>query len=72
MVYVFERRTDGERIVGAVNAGDDLATLTAPAGLVDDLRVDLIWGEADLTIGDNNLRVSIPARSAALWLVSPE
>jgi glycosidase len=71
MVYVFERRSsEGERIVGAVNAGDDRHTLTAPAGLVDHLHVELIWGDADLSIGDNNLRVSVPSRGAAMWLVS--
>jgi glycosidase len=60
MVYVFERRSpDGERIVGAVNAGDSRHTLTAPAALVDDLEVKQIWGTAE------------PDRSAALWLVTP-
>jgi len=68
MVFVFERRSeDGERIVGAVNAGDNRQTLTAPAGLMNDLDVELIWGSAELTVGDNNLRVSVPAQQAALW-----
>ena len=68
MVYVYRRRSDdGEQLVAAVNAGDQRETLTAPAEVLDDVSIELLWGNATLETGENNLRVSMPQRSAALW-----
>ena len=59
-LYVFERFDSSERLMVAVNAGDEPATASAPG------TGDLLWGNATATDG----RINVPARSGAVWNVT--
>jgi glycosidase len=57
-LYVFERFDDNERLVIAVNAGDEPASATVEGGL------ELLWGDGTAAEGE----ATVPARSGAVWL----
>ncbi len=58
-LYAFERFDNSERLLVAVNAGDDAATANAEGQLT------LLWGEGTAIGGS----ITVPARSGAVWHV---
>jgi neopullulanase len=66
MAYACERTGEGERIVVIVNAGDDRETHSVPMDRAS-TRAALLWGHSDVEVGENQLRISMAPRSAAIW-----
>lgn len=66
MVYAFERSAEGERIVVIVNAGDERETQSVPHDW-GTTSAELLWGHSEVELGENQLRVSMAPRSAAIW-----
>ncbi|NNF63432.1 MAG: DUF3459 domain-containing protein [Acidimicrobiia bacterium] len=66
MMFVFRRSSEDETLLVAVNAGDDAASvvMTLPGA-----EFGLVWGEGAAEQGDNNVRLNLAARSAAVWTV---
>ncbi len=69
MLTVFERASDDERILVAVNAGDHRETAELLVEEYAGTHMDLLWGEAAIETGSNHTRISVGPRSAALWRV---
>ena len=67
MAYAFERGDGGDRIVVVLNAGDERETQAVPYPKLDARSAELLWGEAEVTLGKNQIRVSMGPRSAAIW-----
>ncbi|MEA2058909.1 MAG: alpha-glucosidase C-terminal domain-containing protein, partial [Actinomycetota bacterium] len=67
MAYAFERRSDDERIVVLINAGDARESQAVPYPALDARRAKLLWGDAEVTLGEKQMRVSMAPRSAAIW-----
>ena len=67
MIYAFERAVGGDRIVVMVNAGDETESQTVPFQLVDAAKGELLWGSAEVVPGENQLRVAMSPRSAAIY-----
>jgi cyclomaltodextrinase / maltogenic alpha-amylase / neopullulanase len=67
MLYVFERSAGDERIVVAVNAGEE--TEAASLTTVDNggLSFERLWGTGTATVGEHHARLSVPPRSAGMW-----
>jgi glycosidase len=59
MLYVFERFDDDERVVVAVNAGDEPASATLGSSS------ELLWGDGSHERG----QITVPGRSGAVWLL---
>jgi glycosidase len=67
-VYVFERQLGDETLLVAVNAGEGAQGVTlaaAPAGA-------LVYGKGEATMQRDGVRLSIEARSGAIWLQGSE
>jgi cyclomaltodextrinase / maltogenic alpha-amylase / neopullulanase len=58
-LYVFERFDNSERLLVAVNAGDDAASAE-----VGHHSLDILWGAGETAAG----RVTLPARTGGVWL----
>ena len=72
MVYAVERGTGPERVVVIVNAGDERETQAVPYDVVPDAGpLELLWGAADAEFGENQIRMSMAPRSAAILRVPP-
>ena len=69
MLYIFERREGDERIIVAINAGEE--TEAAVLTNVDHaaVRFRSLWGHGTASLGEHHARLSIPPRSAGIWLV---
>lgn len=67
MLFVFSRSTETETMVIAVNSGEDAASasLTLPA-----TDFELVWGSGTAEQGENTIRLTVTARSAAVWSVT--
>jgi glycosidase len=63
-VYAFERRHEGDRVLVAVNTADQAVH---PWMELDGSSVELLFGEAEVVLGDGVVRLAIPRRSAAVW-----
>jgi len=59
-LYVFERFDDDERLLIAVNAGEEEASAESDGDL------DLLWGDGSVTEGT----VTVPARSGVVWMLT--
>ena len=69
MLSIFARGDASERILVAVNAGEDTELASLP--LTEDTdEFELLWGTASVTIGENHARISVPPRSGAVWRVA--
>ncbi len=66
-MFVFSRVDEQERIVVAVNAGDQAAgaNVAGPIG-----TYHTIWGDGGINLDDNTVRIALPPRSGAVWTVS--
>jgi glycosidase len=70
MICVFERRSDdGEELIVAVNAGTSRETLSLPLSDFPGDRLSLLWGSGTAEHGEHNARLSMPARSGAVWTI---
>ncbi len=67
MTYVFTRAAGDERILVAVNAGRDRETVSLSHNRIRFGEATLIWGNGELTAGENQTSISIAPRSAAIW-----
>ncbi|MEN8114413.1 MAG: alpha-amylase family glycosyl hydrolase, partial [Actinomycetota bacterium] len=63
MMHVASRIADGEQLLVVVNAGRERETMS----LVCCENADLLWGNGELTVGENQARISMGPRSAAIW-----
>ncbi len=70
MTYAFLRTAGDERILVVVNAGRDRETVSLSHGRVQFDTASLIWGNGDLTVGENQSSISVAPRSAAMWSLS--
>ena len=71
MMSVYERRgDDGEILLVAVNAGTSRETLSLPLSDFGGGRLEPVWGDAEVEHGEHNARLSVPARGAAVWVIS--
>jgi hypothetical protein len=60
MLYVFERFDDSERVVVAVNGGDEAASAAL------DGSSESLWGDGSHEEGE----ITVPGRSGAVWRVT--
>ncbi|MDX2466625.1 MAG: DUF3459 domain-containing protein [Acidimicrobiia bacterium] len=58
-LYVFERFDDTERLLTAVNAGEEASAAAMTSGL------ELLWGNA----ASSPTGIAVPGRSGAVWRV---
>ena len=66
MSYAVERSDGDEHLLVVVNAGRERETLSLTCCPAD----ELLWGDGELTVGDNQTSISMPPRSAAIWRLS--
>ncbi len=66
MSYAVERSDGDEHLLVVVNAGRERETLSLTCCPAD----ERLWGDGELTIGDNQTSISMPPRSAAIWRLS--
>ncbi len=64
--YAFAREHEGDRLMVAVNAGNDPAGHTTQS---PGRRVDALWGEGEAKLVNGCVRVDLPARSAGVWRI---
>jgi glycosidase len=67
MAYAFERRSEDDRVVVVINAGDARESQAVPYPTLDAHHADLLWGDAEVALGEKQMRVSMAPRSAAIW-----
>ncbi len=67
MTYAFERRSEDDRIVVIVNAGDDTESHAVPYSTVASNDAEILWGTAQFDLGKNHVRVTLLPRSAVIW-----
>ena len=70
MAYAFERTDGDDRLLVVVNAGRDREALAITSDQLRFATADLAWGSGDLDAGENKTAISIPPRSAAIWVLS--
>ncbi len=67
-MVVFSRVDDSERIIVAVNAGEQAASASFDTdGLAGDYRT--LWGDGGVKADHNTVRLALPPRSGAVWQV---
>ena len=70
MAYAFERRSEDDRVVVVINAGDARESQAVPYPTLDARHAELLWGDAEVTLGEKQMRVSMAPRSAAIWALT--
>jgi cyclomaltodextrinase len=66
MVYCFIRELEGERLVVALNAGSEGATVEASCA---GSSLQRLWGRGEADLRAGTLHAALPVRSAAVWRV---
>ncbi len=69
MSYAFERTDGADRLLVVVNAGRERETQSINRDQLRFASADLAWGSGDLTPGENQSTISMPPRSAAIWVL---
>lgn len=73
--YCFSRSQDGQACIVAVNAGETAAEVAIPldpvAANTDNLILSFSYGQVPATTVANQLKLTLPPRSGALWETSP-
>jgi len=72
MSYAFARIADDERLLVVVNAGRERENVPLSHNRIRFREATLVWGDGELTVGDNQARISIGPRSAAIWSLGRE
>jgi len=67
-LYVFERKTDSEHLVIAVNSADKAESASVPG--VDGHEFQTLWGSGGISDDGNTVGIALKTRSAAVWRVS--
>ncbi len=68
-LYAFVREHDSERLLIAVNSGDEGSQAildSSPAGV----PVRRVWGAGQATLHEGTLRIRLPGRRGAIWEIS--
>jgi cyclomaltodextrinase / maltogenic alpha-amylase / neopullulanase len=72
MAYAFARVAGDERLLVVVNAGRERETVPVSHGKLLFDSANLVWGDGELTVGDNQAIISMAPRSAAIWELGAE
>jgi len=67
MTYAFVRADGDDRILVVVNAGRDRETFPLSHNRIRFDTISLLWGDGELSAGDNQTTVSMAPRSVAMW-----
>ncbi|MGB9357346.1 MAG: glycoside hydrolase family 13 protein [Acidimicrobiia bacterium] len=70
MSYAFERTDGDDRLLVVVNVGRERETHAINRDQLRFASADLAWGSGELTPGENQTAISMPPRSAAIWVLS--
>ena len=66
-LYVFERKTDREHLVIAVNSADKAESAEVPG--IDGSEFHTLWGSGGISNDGDTTGIALKARSAAVWRV---
>ena len=69
MLYAFERTAGEDRLLVVVNAGRWRETQAINRDQIRFATADLAWGSGELDPGKNHTTISMPPRSAAIWVL---
>jgi len=70
MSYAVERTDGDDRFLVVVNAGRERETQAINRDQLRFASADLAWGSGELTPGESQSTISMPPRSAAIWILS--
>lgn len=68
LLYLFFRQTETERLLVAVNAGDDAAAASVHEP-DPGRRFETLWGDGGIKTDGNWMRMALPPRTGAVWKV---
>ncbi|MEN8233923.1 MAG: glycoside hydrolase family 13 protein [Actinomycetota bacterium] len=63
MLHAVQRSAEGEHLLIVVNAGRERETMSVTCCS----DAELVWGNGELIVGENQTRISMAPRSAAIW-----
>jgi glycosidase len=69
MLTVIERTAGDEKIIVAVNAGDEPEALTLPLSDFPGNQLDLLWGGDVVEYADKNARLTVAPRTGSIWRI---
>jgi hypothetical protein len=67
MSFAVERADGDDRLLVVVNAGRERESQAINRQQLRFGSADLVWGNGDLSPGENHTTISIPPRAAAIW-----